>query len=137
MHDSQTLGSLQDFGQKHFSALETLLSNTDSGTWGERLRGWLKAYTLSPHAALQQDVLETAVVDLVTLELACQAYATEEDGLRLADRGGTVRARRTLGDLLLLIGERDPKLARMLASLARSSRNQRLRQIRSLVLART
>jgi hypothetical protein len=137
MHDSQTLGSLQDFGQKHFSALETLLSNTDSGTWGERLRGWLKAYTLSPHAALQQDVLETAVVDLVTLELACQAYALEEKGLRLSDRHGTACARRTLADLLQLIGERDPKMARKLASLAWNSRNERLGQIRSLIAART
>ena len=137
MHDSQTLGSLQDFGQKHFSALETLLSDTNSGTWGERLRGWLKAYTLSPDAALRQAALETAVVDLVTLELACQAYAPEEEGLRLSDRGGTVCARQVLADLLLLLGERDPKLARKLASLARSSRNERLGQIRSLIAART
>jgi hypothetical protein len=137
MHDLETFGSLQDFGHKHLSALETLLSDMDSRTWGERLRGWLNACALSPHTALQKAVLETAVVDLVTLELACQAYASEEEGLRLSDRGGTVWARRTLGDLLLLIGESDPKMARTLASLARGSRNERLGQIRSLVVART
>lgn len=136
MHDLETLGSLQAFGYKHLSALETLLSDTDSGTWGERLRGWLTSCTLSPHAAHRQNVLETAVVDLVTLELACQAYASEEEGLRLADRGGTVWARKVLAELLLLLGERDPKLARKLASLARNSRNERLWQIRSLIAAR-
>lgn len=137
MHDLETFGSLQDFGHKHLSALETLLSDMDSGTWGERLRGWLNACALSPHAALRQSALETAVVNLVTLELACQAYASEEEGLLLSDRGGTVWARRTLGDLLLLIGESDPRMARTLASLARRSRNERFGQIRSLVVART
>lgn len=137
MHDPQTLESLRDFGHKHLSALETLLSAIESGTWGERLRGWLTRCTISPHAALRQAALETAVVDLVTLELACQAYASEEEGLRLRDRGGTVRARKFLADLLLLLGERDPKLARKLASLARNSRNERLGQIRSLIAART
>lgn len=137
MHDPNTLGSLRAFAHKHVSALETLLSAIESGTWGERLRGWLTSCTLSPHAALRQDVLETVVVDLVTLELACQAYAPEEGGLRLTDRGGTVRARQVLAELLLVLGERKPKMARKLASLARSSRNERLGQIRSLIAART
>ncbi|OWU68127.1 hypothetical protein [Phaeobacter sp. 22II1-1F12B] len=137
MHDPQTLESLRDFGQKHLSALETLLSAIDSGTWGERFRGWLTSCTHSPHAALRQNVLETAVVDLVTLELACQAYVPEENVLRLTDRGGTVWARQVLAELLLLLSEWDPKMARALASLARSSRNERLGQIRSLIAART
>jgi len=136
MHDLE-MGSFQDFRHKHLSALEALLSDMDSGTWGERLRDWLNACALSPHAALQKAVLETVVIDLVTFELACQAYALEEEGLRVSDRGGTVCARRTLGDLLLLIGEWDPKMARTLASLARASRNERLGRIRSLVVART
>lgn len=137
MHDPNTLGSLRDFGHKHLSALETLLSDKDTGAWGERLHGWLTAIARSSHAALQRAALETAVIDLVTLELSCQSYAPENEGLRLVDRGGTVWARQVLAELLLLLGERDAKIARKLALLVRSSRNERLGQIRSLIDAQT
>ena len=137
MHDPKILQSLGAFGHTYLPGLETLLSNVNIGEWGERLRCWMAACANADQGALCYPALKTAVVDLVTLELACQSYAFAENGLRLTDRGGTVWARRALADLLLLLSERDTNTARQLASLAWSTRNARLNQIRSQIIERT
>ena len=137
MHDPKILQSLGAFGHTYLPGLETLLSTVDCRAWGERLRCWMTACANAERGASRYPTLETAVIDLVTLELACQSYAFAENGLRLTDRGGTVWARRALADLLLLLSERDTNTARQLASLAWSSRNARLDQIRSQIIERT
>lgn len=136
MHDPETLDALQAFGQRNLTALRTLMPDPDVPAWAGRLQGWLAVCALTPHAALRDAALENAVVDLITLELACQSYAPAKEGLQMTDRGGTVWTRRTLADLLLLLGEWDTKMARNLASLAQSSRNERLGQIRCLITER-
>ncbi|MBR9765792.1 MAG: hypothetical protein GYB53_20305 [Rhodobacteraceae bacterium] len=136
MHDLNTLESLRTFAQLNLKALETLLSNRDSTITDERLQDWLSACALRPQTALQRDTLEAVVIDLVTLELSCQAYAETTNGLLLTDRGGTVWARRVQAELLLLLNRWEPRIARKLATLACNSRRDRLNQIRTLIVER-
>ena len=131
------IAAMQDYGQCHAHSLETLLPPpAEEGTWCERLRSWLAACETAPWRALRRPELETAVTDLVALELSCQAFAATQEGLEVTDRGGTLWARRALAELLGIVARHDARTGRDLARLARRTREARLHRIRTLILAR-
>ena len=136
MLTSDITAALQDYGRSRAHALDSVLSPSFvEDIWPERLRSWFAACASSPWRAMGGPELETAVTDLVTLELACQSYVATADGLEVTDRGGTFWARRTLSDLLIIVARHDARRARELAALARRTRNDRLHRIRFLIVA--
>lgn len=127
--------ALQSYARSRIRSMEAILP--PDGAWSERLRSWLAACDTAPWRALSLPLLETAVSDLVTLELSAQSYALMEEGLEVRDVGGTVWSRRALADLLTILARHDPRTARDLAGLARRTREERLHRIRALIVART
>ena len=135
---SDISSALKDYGRSRAQALDILLPPTfDDDLWSERLRSWFAACATAPWRATAQPDLETAVTDLVTLELACQSYVATTDGLEVTDRGGTLWACRTLSDLLEIVARHDAPRARKLAMLAVRTRNDRLQRIRFLIVSPT
>ena len=132
-HDAQ----IQAFGQRSLAALSVHMPTLEDPVRQERLQTWMRSCVHNPQAALRDDADERVVVDLVTLELARQLFAFDNDGLLVTDGPGAGAARQVLEDLLRVLENLDPQRAGALARLARDSRNHRLHDIRQLIVSRS
>ncbi|MGI3167266.1 hypothetical protein [Pseudooceanicola sp. 200-1SW] len=129
---------LQVYSHDRHAALDVLLPSAEQGrTWSFRLRNWLKNCAQDPPRAGTRTALETAVSDLVTLELTCLAASLSPEGLQLTDLGGTSWVRRAQAELLILVARYEPNTARALAEQMRALRTAQLRRLHLLLHERS
>ena len=135
MFDPQLAEEARIYATRHAPQTDILLGPTGA-SWAARLGAWFAACRHRPATAFRRDRLCSAIDDLVTLQLACEAVAADPAGLRITDRGGSVAARRAQAALFRLVGERDPVLARQLALRAGARLTEARRTLLRLIAAR-
>lgn len=137
MFDPQLAEEARTHAARYAPQIEILLNTMRPGpAWADRLRGWFEDCRHLPALAFCRDRLETAVDDLVTLQLACEAVAADPAGLRITDRSGALCAAAVRAALLRLVADRDPALARHLAKRGQTRLVEQRRTLVRLIAAR-